>query len=103
MLAALHHNYNVDAENSGERRVLRVTNRRGRANNAPNPRTHKEKVNSWQIEIINFIKLNSNNPVIVDEEIDYIDDNLEQLQINQPLNEVYLDEYFIEYFERNIF
>lgn len=41
MLAVMHHNENVEAENRGESVILRESARIGRANNAPNPRVHK--------------------------------------------------------------
>lgn len=51
MLAALHHNKNIEAEERGERIIERRSARIGRANNEPNERLHKTPVFTWQKEL----------------------------------------------------
>lgn len=40
MLAVLHHNSNIDAEDCGDRVEIKESMRIGRANDQPNPRIH---------------------------------------------------------------
>lgn len=56
MLAVLHHNGNIHAENRGDRQLLSATFRIGRANDQPNPRMCKTIMLDWQKELINIIK-----------------------------------------------
>lgn len=87
MLAALHHNFNIDAELSGQRVVLRQTERISRANRAPSTRIHKTIINKWQLEIMNSLEniVDENDAVVeeaVDElaniSIDDLDNNLDE-------------------------
>lgn len=76
MLAAIHHNSNIDAELSGERQVLRETERISRANTAPSKRVHKTLITKWQLEIMSSLK-----NLGVDDEVDEIAEELEDIML----------------------
>ena len=107
MLAVLHHNYNIDAENNGERSITRVNERVSRANGEPNMRLHKTLIFSWQKELMQFIRRNSTKHVIEDDELDGIDTELSDTspdEINgmNEVNEEDLDPLWVNFFEHAI-
>lgn len=82
MLAILHSNANVDAENSGERTIIRRSLRVSRAGNLPSQRIHKTIVTACQRELLQVIKIGSIRvPVenIIEEEFEE-DDEIEEIE-----------------------
>lgn len=57
MIAAIHHNSNIDGELSGERRILRLSQRISRANRAPSTKIHKTVLTNWQHEIMDNLEI----------------------------------------------
>lgn len=84
MLAVLHNNENVDAENRGERIIERRTPRIGRANDHPNDRIHRTVVYSWQKLLLDEVKAAANRAIDYDHQLV---DQFVQLNINRDPTE----------------
>lgn len=105
MLAVMHHNENIEAQNRGERVILRRDKRIGKASGAPTFRWHKSLYFEWQKEIIEIIKTRPAHPVINEEplENELIDYNIEEDVYDEVIEEeIVTDQDWLIYFENNL-
>lgn len=101
MISVSHHNHNVDAEETGERVVIRQRPRISRANDAPNPRIHKTLITSWQKRIISTLKMEDDN---LENEVEEIENEFENLRFDHEdiPEDANLDEYFEDFIVNNV-
>lgn len=85
MLAAIHHNNNIDMERSGNRVIERISGRRSRANDAPSYRVHKTQCFDWKI---NFIKIINSRAIL-----SQIGSNLEMNELEEEMADIVLNDF----------
>lgn len=101
MLAAIHHNENLNAEASGRRVILRESGRVSRASDAPNPRIHKTQILEWQQ---NFVRALNNNQLDETEIVDELAEEFEEIHFDELSFDENEDvgDLFVDFLENNV-
>lgn len=109
MLAVLHYNENIEAENRRKRVVRRRSARIEKANNLPNPRIHKTPYFRWQSDIMKYIYLKPQTYVIdkdmnelADEMPDELMDGLDRFYIDDEADENNVEPLWPNFFDEFI-